>query len=107
MINSFGTLYQGQVNMEGVGYDGTPSNDRRYPNDKLIEAFGTATEVAKLVDRLGYDIFWMAEHHFQREGYECIPNILMLSLHLADRSYRWTKHIRADYLVPSIVEWHN
>lgn len=83
MINSFGTLYQGQVNMEGVGYDGISANDRRYPNDKLIETFGTATEVAKLVDRLGYDIFWMAEHHFQHEGYECIPNILMLSLHLA------------------------
>ena len=26
--------------------------------------------------------FWMAEHHFQREGTECIPNVLMMALHL-------------------------
>ena len=32
---------------------------------------------------LGYDTFWMAEHHFQHEGYECIPNVLMLAVHLA------------------------
>ena len=25
----------------------------------------------------------MAEHHFQREGTECIPNILMMAVHLA------------------------
>ena len=25
----------------------------------------------------------MAEHHFQPEGYECIPNVIMLALHLA------------------------
>jgi len=26
---------------------------------------------------------WLAEHHFQHEGYECLPNILMLAVHLA------------------------
>ena len=35
------------------------------------------------MDRLGYDSFWMAEHHFQREGNECIGNLLMLYMHLA------------------------
>ena len=31
----------------------------------------------------------MAEHHFQREGYEVIPNILMLpALHLANQTER-------------------
>ncbi len=30
------------------------------------------------MDELGYDTLWMAEHHFQHEGYECLPNILML-----------------------------
>ncbi len=39
--------------------------------------------MAQLMDRLGYDTFWMAEHHFQHEGYECIPNVLMTALHLA------------------------
>src|SRR5207253_989558 len=39
-------------------------------------------ELSWLKGRTGYDTFWLAEHHFQREGYESIPNILMLALHL-------------------------
>ncbi len=35
------------------------------------------------MDRLGYDALWLAEHHFQPEGYECLPNILMVAVHLA------------------------
>ena len=35
------------------------------------------------MDRGGYSTLWFAEHHFQREGYECIPNVLLLALHLA------------------------
>ncbi len=35
------------------------------------------------MDRLGYDTLWLAEHHFQYEGYECLPNILMCAVHLA------------------------
>ena len=38
--------------------------------------------MAVLMDGLGYNAFWMAEHHFQREGTECIPNVLMMALHL-------------------------
>jgi alkanesulfonate monooxygenase SsuD/methylene tetrahydromethanopterin reductase-like flavin-dependent oxidoreductase (luciferase family) len=38
--------------------------------------------MAKLLDRMGYNAFWMAEHHFQPEGYECIPNVLLMALHL-------------------------
>src|SRR5439155_21014477 len=39
--------------------------------------------LARVMDALGYDALWFAEHHFQPEGYECIPNLLMLSVHLA------------------------
>ena len=35
--------------------------------------FGTATEIAKTADELGYDILWMAEHHFQHEGIRVHP----------------------------------
>ena len=38
--------------------------------------------MAVLMDGLGYNAFWMAEHHFQREGTECIPNVLLMALHL-------------------------
>ena len=35
------------------------------------------------MDRLGFDTLWLAEHHFQHEGYEALPNILMCAVHLA------------------------
>jgi alkanesulfonate monooxygenase SsuD/methylene tetrahydromethanopterin reductase-like flavin-dependent oxidoreductase (luciferase family) len=28
----------------------------------------------------GYDTFWMAEHHFQPEGTELIPNLSMMAM---------------------------
>jgi hypothetical protein len=34
------------------------------------------------VDERGCDTFWMAEHHFQPEGTELIPNVLMMAMHL-------------------------
>jgi alkanesulfonate monooxygenase SsuD/methylene tetrahydromethanopterin reductase-like flavin-dependent oxidoreductase (luciferase family) len=83
MITRFGTLYAGQAELEDMGFDGPATNDRWYDNEHLIEVFETAELLAKTMDRLGFDTLWLAEHHFQREGYECIPNILMLSVHLA------------------------
>ena len=35
------------------------------------------------MDRFGYDTLWLAEHHFQHEGYEVLPNILMCAVHMA------------------------
>ncbi|MQF94663.1 MAG: LLM class flavin-dependent oxidoreductase, partial [SAR202 cluster bacterium] len=40
--------------------------------------------IVKKMDELGFDTFWSAEHHFQREGYECIPNLLLMYVHLAN-----------------------
>ena len=45
--------------------------------------FEKSEAIAALMDRTGYSTLWFAEHHFQREGYECIPNVLMLAVHLA------------------------
>src|SRR5579884_3621744 len=78
MITKFDSLFAGHVDIENVGYGGTPVNARRYPNEHLATALEKAQAMAQLMDRLGYDTFWMAEHHFQHEGYECIPNVLMM-----------------------------
>src|SRR6202011_1955815 len=83
MITKFDSLFAGHIDMENAGYAGTPVNDRRFPNEQLATVFDKAEAMAKLMDRLGYNAFWMAEHHFQHEGYECIPNVLMAALHLA------------------------
>ena len=82
MITKFDSLFAGHVDLENVGYAGTPINDRRYSNEHLVTALSKAQAMAVLMDRLGYNAFWMAEHHFQREGTECIPNVLMMALHL-------------------------
>ena len=82
MITKFDSLYAGHVDLDNVGYAGTPINDRLYDNAHLATALDKAQSMAVLMDGLGYNAFWMAEHHFQREGTECIPNVLLMALHL-------------------------
>ena len=88
MIRSFSASYAGHVVDTGLGLAGTPANDRHYSNEDLAQAFSWALDIAKHLDSLGYDELWMAEHHFQPEGYECIPNLLMLNLYLASHTQR-------------------
>jgi alkanesulfonate monooxygenase SsuD/methylene tetrahydromethanopterin reductase-like flavin-dependent oxidoreductase (luciferase family) len=88
MITKFDSLYAGHIDMGNVGYAGRAVNDRRFSNEHLASVFGKAQAMAQLMDRGGYDTFWMAEHHFQHEGYECIPNVLMFALHLAHVTQR-------------------
>jgi alkanesulfonate monooxygenase SsuD/methylene tetrahydromethanopterin reductase-like flavin-dependent oxidoreductase (luciferase family) len=49
----------------------------------LAGVFDKTEHVATLMDKHGWDTLWMAEHHFQYEGYEVIPNLLMVAVHLA------------------------
>ena len=63
-----------------------PANDRWYSNEKLAETYDWALEIAQHLEANGYQEFWMAEHHFQPEGYEGIPNLLMLGLYLATQT---------------------
>jgi alkanesulfonate monooxygenase SsuD/methylene tetrahydromethanopterin reductase-like flavin-dependent oxidoreductase (luciferase family) len=88
MITSFDTSFAGHVDMENVGYAGTAVNDRSFPDDHLATVFDKALALAQTADRTGFDTFWMAEHHFQPEGYEGIPNIILLSVHLAHLTSR-------------------
>ncbi len=88
MFRNFSASYAGHVVDDNLGFQGTPANDRRYSNEKLAQAFGWALDFSQHLEALGFDEFWMAEHHFQPEGYECIPNLLMLSLYLAGNTER-------------------
>jgi alkanesulfonate monooxygenase SsuD/methylene tetrahydromethanopterin reductase-like flavin-dependent oxidoreductase (luciferase family) len=81
-ISKFTTVYAGHIDFPDHGQDATPANERRFSNDELASVFEKSEAIAKCMDDLGYDMMWMAEHHFQHEGYECIPNILMLAVHL-------------------------
>ena len=88
MITSFDSLFAGHVDVDNVGYRGTPVNDRYFSDEYLATAFDKSVAIAQLMDRTGYDTLWLAEHHFQPEGFECIPNIPMLSVHLAHMTER-------------------
>jgi len=83
MIKSFGSLYAGHVDFPDLGFDATPVNDRWLSEEQLNTVYSKAEAIAKTMDSNGFDIFWMAEHHFQREGYEVIPNLMLLAVHLA------------------------
>src|SRR5438874_2683483 len=99
MIKRFHALYVGQIELDNIGLQGTPANDRRYPNERLSEVFWTARDVAREMDELGYYAFWTAEHHFQREGYECLPNLIQLGLWLATQTRR-LKHLPVEIWMP-------
>ncbi len=102
MITKFDSSYVGTVDMENLGYAGTPINDRHYSNAELAGALHKAERYAQQMDGLGYDTFWMAEHHFQPEGTECIPNLLMMALHLAGQ----TKNLKIGCGFNVTPMWH-
>ncbi len=102
MITKFDSLYAGHVDMTDIGYGGMPVNDRKFDNDHLITAYSKAEAIAKTLDANGFDTMWMAEHHFQPEGYECIPNLIMLNVHLA----HMTKNIKFGCGFNIAPMWH-
>ena len=83
MIRKFVTVYPGHIDLPDMGQASTPANERNYSNEQLVSVFDKLEAIAKQMDRFGWDTLWLAEHHFQREGYEVLPNLLILAVHLA------------------------
>ena len=102
MIKRFSVLYVGQIDLENTGLEGTPADERRYPNERLVGAYDNAAALAKHMDDLGYYCMWTAEHHFQREGYECFPNLILLGVHLAGL----TKQLKFGGAFNVVPMWH-
>ncbi|HEV7995386.1 MAG TPA: LLM class flavin-dependent oxidoreductase [Stellaceae bacterium] len=102
MITKFDSSYYGTADMEGLGYAGTPINERRYSNEQLAKALHKAVAYAKCMDTRGFNTFWMAEHHFQPEGTELIPNLLMMAMHLVNV----TKNLKIGCGFNVVPMWH-
>src|ERR1700755_2852694 len=102
MIKRFHVLYVGQIDLDNVGLNGTPANDRRYPNERLSEGFFTTRRIAQVMDECGYYALWTAEHHFQHEGYECLPNLVQLGLWLATE----TQRVQVGLAFNVLPMWH-
>lgn len=102
MIKRFNSLFAGHVDLGDMGENATPANERRYSNEHLASVFDKSAALALCMDKNGYDTLWFAEHHFQHEGYEVIPNIPMLGVHLA----HLTKNLRFGCGFNITPMWH-
>jgi len=88
VITKFSNVYAGHVDLPDMGQNATPANERRYPNEHLASVFEKTETIAQCMDDHGFHTLWLAEHHFQHEGYEVLPNILMIAVHLAHLTQR-------------------
>ena len=85
MTTRFDYFFGGHVEMDDntMGFGGLPVDERIESDAHLATVFDEARAIATLMDSTGYDTLWLAEHHFQREGYGGISNIPMLAVYLA------------------------
>src|SRR4030095_5453209 len=102
MITRFSTLYVGHIELERCGLAGTPADARRCRTERRWETSATAAALAQAADALGYETLWLAEHHFQHEGFECIPSIPMLAVDLAHR----TRRVKIGCAFNVVPTWH-
>jgi len=73
MITKFDSLYAGHVDMDDIGYGGAAVNSRVFSNEHLVGTFAKARNLARLLDRCGYDTFWLAEHISSAKGTNASP----------------------------------
>ena len=88
--------------MPDAGDDSITPTSRRYDNDAVIECYRNLVEWARTADSLGYDTMWLTEHHFQYEGYEVLPNLILFGQHLASQ----TKDLRLGQLFNVVPQWN-
>lgn len=97
-----GAFFFGGVEMDDAGAGAPNPMDRRYTNEQCWDATQKYVDAAIEADRLGYDSFWTTEHHFQYEGYEVIPNGLLISMWIAAR----TQNLRMGAMFNVVPQWN-
>lgn len=90
------------VPMPDAGDPSIAATARRYDNDAVIECYKNLVEWSRTADALGYDTMWLTEHHFQFEGYEVLPNLIMFGQHLASQ----TKNLRLGQMFNVVPQWN-
>ncbi|HEV7663773.1 MAG TPA: LLM class flavin-dependent oxidoreductase [Chloroflexota bacterium] len=80
----------GSCFVESPGPDGPDPYSRHHSAVDYERAYAAMLVWAKRADALGYDSFWLTEHHFQREGYEVVPNVVLLASVFAQHTRRIT-----------------
>ena len=96
------TNFFGTVPMPDAGDPAIAPTARRYGNDAVLACYDNMLHWAGTADELGYDTMWLTEHHFQHEGYEVLPNLIMFGVHAANH----TKHLRFGQMFNVVPQWH-
>ena len=102
MIKYFDGFYGGHIDMDGLGFSGTPVEERRQSNEQLASVFQEVRDFAELMDRAGFDTLWLGEHHFQREGYGGTTNVPMWAVYLA----QLTERLNFGSFFNTVPAWH-
>ena len=102
MIKHFSVFYVGQLDFEQYGAGSPAVEERSFTNEEIAQSYAMAERLAKHVDERDFYCMWMAEHHFQPEGYESIPNVILLGTYLATQ----TKQLKFGSAFNIVPNWH-
>ena len=97
-----GVFMFGGVEMDDAGPGPPAPTDRRYDAKTVWHATERIIDMGVVADGLGFDSYWLTEHHFQYEGYEVIPNGLLIGAILAER----TERVRIGMMFNIVGQWH-
>ena len=97
-----GVFLFGGVEMPDAGAGPPIPTDRRYGSKEVWQATERIIDMGVVCDRLSFDSYWLTEHHFQHEGYEVIPNGILVGTVLAER----TERIRIGMAFNVVPQWH-
>jgi alkanesulfonate monooxygenase SsuD/methylene tetrahydromethanopterin reductase-like flavin-dependent oxidoreductase (luciferase family) len=97
-----GAFFFGGVELDDAGAGLPTPTDRRASNEECWRATTEFIASAVEAERLGYDSFWTTEHHFQYEGYEVIPNGILVSTWIAAR----TERLRLGTMFNVVPQWN-
>jgi alkanesulfonate monooxygenase SsuD/methylene tetrahydromethanopterin reductase-like flavin-dependent oxidoreductase (luciferase family) len=96
------TNFFGTVPMPDAGDPAVAPTSRRYGNRDVLACYDNMLHWAQTADGLGYDTMWLTEHHFQYEGYEVLPNLILFGMHAATR----TENLRFGQMFNVVPQWH-
>lgn len=96
------TNFFGTVPMPDAGDPAIAPTERRYGNADVLACYDNMLDWAQTADALGYDTMWLTEHHFQHEGYEVLPNLVLFGMHAATR----TERLRFGQMFNVVPQWH-
>jgi alkanesulfonate monooxygenase SsuD/methylene tetrahydromethanopterin reductase-like flavin-dependent oxidoreductase (luciferase family) len=96
------TNFFGTVPMPDAGDPSVVPTYRRYGNADVVACYENMLHWAQTADGLGYDTMWLTEHHFQYEGYEVLPNLILFGVHAAAH----TQVLRFGQMFNVVPQWH-